>query len=661
MIVTLLAALSGAAQPGYVVYEGVQSSYFVEDHPGSDYSWRVLIDFSPDTDAGNGTYQFESSNGTHQIQVRWNTPGIFYLDVTETDITGCTNRKVLAVNVLSNNRSIAFNSIVSSDCYTASGNGFGLPLRILDDGGIPLDAAEFPVNVEFTLNGISYNQPIYYDQQALNIDASWLNTDSQQETVITVQLNSASDKQGVEIPLASGGDVHTQTINPTPQLQFVNQINLVTQLETEIHEVEMTVGETSGATYHWRVEPANGTSTDLQSITDSFAEIYWDGPEGFYTLYASASDGNGCLTDTVQMTVEVAKPDPAPLQVYAGPDTTIASCQLYKFTDTYPDDQNYTYLWEPASGLDDPTIPNPTFTPGNTTEFVLTVTTLTGYKYRDTVLITVAELLANAGDDVMMDAGNSIVLNGSASQGRNLSFAWTTSKGKIEEGENTAYPVISQPGTYYLEVSDEFGCTDTDSVKVSLFANAPIARDDYDTTAFQTAVLIDVLVNDYDADGNLDPATLTITNNPVNGVVDIDYFENKITYTPNQNFTGTDLFEYQVCDLSQMCDNATVYVLVTPINFLIPQAFTPNGDNINDFFQILGIEYYPNNSLTVINRWGKKVYEAKAYGIETTPKFWDGKSNVGSSNGDLPTGTYFYILELGNGEKPIAGSVYIDR
>jgi hypothetical protein len=57
------------------------------------------------------------------------------------------------------------------------------------------------------------------------------------------------------------------------------------------------------------------------------------------------------------------------------------------------------------------------------------------------------------------------------------------------------------------------------------------------------------------------------------------------------------------------------------------------------------------------------VYEAKNYGINTSPKFWDGKANTGIKlgNAELATGTYFYILDLGNGEKPVAGSIYLDR
>ena len=661
MILSLLAVLNGAAQQAFVVFEGAMSSHFVDDHPGSDYSWKVLIDFSPDIYANSSDYSFTTVNGSHEISMRWNTPGLYYLDVTETDITGCTNRKVLAVNVVSNNRSIAFTTNTSSDCFNELGNGFGLPLRILEDGGVPLGAAGFPVDVGFTVNGTTYSQQILYDQQVVNIDASWFVADSKQETSVLVQLNSARDKQGVTIPLVSGGDVHTRSIRAIPQLEFMYADAVVNKQSYGTYKTSIKIGRSENASYRWFIELPNGTSTDLAALSSNTAEIFWDGPVGFYTLGVSVRDGNGCTSDTILQLVEVQKNDPAPLSVYAGPDTTIGACQTYPFNEVYPTDNNLLYQWEPVNGLNDPTIPNPVFTPGETTSYVLTVTTLLGYKYRDTVTIAVSEIQANAGNDVMMEAGNTLILNGSESIGEALNYSWTTNNGQIEEGANTAFPVVGQPGTYYLVVNDIFGCSDTDSVVVSLFANAPVANDDYDTTAYKTAVTINVLANDYDPDNDLVSASLNIVDYPQNGVVEIDPFDQTIIYTPNENFTGTDIFEYQVCDVTQLCDNARVYVLVTATNFLIPQAFTPNGDNINDFFQILGIEYYPNNSIQIINRWGKKVYEARAYGIETNPRFWDGKVNVGGTNGNLPTGTYYYIIDLGNGEKPIAGSIYIDR
>ena len=86
-------------------------------------------------------------------------------------------------------------------------------------------------------------------------------------------------------------------------------------------------------------------------------------------------------------------------------------------------------------------------------------------------------------------------------------------------------------------------------------------------------------------------------------------------------FLGSDVFEYRICNYSEKCDQAHVYVYVTTAPFFIPEAFTPNGDNINDYFEILGIELYEGNKLTVMNRWGKKVYEAVNYGISTRNNF----------------------------------------
>jgi gliding motility-associated-like protein len=84
---------------------------------------------------------------------------------------------------------------------------------------------------------------------------------------------------------------------------------------------------------------------------------------------------------------------------------------------------------------------------------------------------------------------------------------------------------------------------------------------------------------------------------------------------------------------------------VTPGEFgPVPEAFTPNGDNNNDLFKINGIERYPSAELLIYNRWGSLVYSMKGYNNSNA---WDGKANAnGKSGGKLPTGTYFYLLNL---------------
>ena len=90
----------------------------------------------------------------------------------------------------------------------------------------------------------------------------------------------------------------------------------------------------------------------------------------------------------------------------------------------------------------------------------------------------------------------------------------------------------------------------------------PNANDDVASTPINTPVDIDVLVNDTDPDGDLDPDTLTIIDSPSNGTAMVNTLTNGIVYTPNTGFVGTDTLRYEVCDALGLCDDATVTVYV---------------------------------------------------------------------------------------------------
>lgn len=89
----------------------------------------------------------------------------------------------------------------------------------------------------------------------------------------------------------------------------------------------------------------------------------------------------------------------------------------------------------------------------------------------------------------------------------------------------------------------------------------------------------------------------------------------------------------------------------------IPDAFSPNGDLINDFWEVPNLQSYPNNTVKIFNRWGALVHEASPYLND-----WDGRSDHPSSIGeDLPVSTYYYILDLGDGTEPFTGYIYLKR
>lgn len=83
---------------------------------------------------------------------------------------------------------------------------------------------------------------------------------------------------------------------------------------------------------------------------------------------------------------------------------------------------------------------------------------------------------------------------------------------------------------------------------------------------------------------------------------------------------------------------------------VIPNTFSPNGDGINDKWIIQYLETYPDNRVQVFTRTGQMVFESRGY---RTP--WDGNMKGKS----LPIDTYYYIIEPGNGRKPITGYITI--
>lgn len=107
------------------------------------------------------------------------------------------------------------------------------------------------------------------------------------------------------------------------------------------------------------------------------------------------------------------------------------------------------------------------------------------------------------------------------------------------------------------------------------------------------------------------------------------------------------------------CDSiVSLKLVVQSPAVVIPQVFTPNGDDKNQVFRIKNIDQYPLNHILIFNRWGNKVFEGKPY-MNT----WDGRNYFGPKVGGdlLPVGTYFYLLNLGDGSEVIKGFIYLNR
>lgn len=95
------------------------------------------------------------------------------------------------------------------------------------------------------------------------------------------------------------------------------------------------------------------------------------------------------------------------------------------------------------------------------------------------------------------------------------------------------------------------------------------------------------------------------------------------------------------------------------INIFVPDGFSPNGDGINDTFEILDLANFPNYVIKIYNRYGNKVFEGNA-----NLPFWDGTpSSTSLLSGDtVPSGVYFYIIDLQqDGYDPLQGRIHVRK
>lgn len=90
--------------------------------------------------------------------------------------------------------------------------------------------------------------------------------------------------------------------------------------------------------------------------------------------------------------------------------------------------------------------------------------------------------------------------------------------------------------------------------------------------------------------------------------------------------------------------------LLPPLSINVPNTFTPNGDGVNDLWDIPDLISFPNSSVSIYNRYGKQVFYTRSAGVN-----WNGTIN----GKELPVATYYYVIDLGRNNQRLSGSVTI--
>ena len=297
----------------------------------------------------------------------------------------------------------------------------------------------------------------------------------------------------------------------------------------------------------------------------------------------------------------------------------------------------YTYAWSPSTGLSSATTSNPNTSPAANIIYTLTVTDDTGAVATDQIGVYInAIAFVTAGKDTSICENSQATLGGPDNiTGGGISYSWTPN---TTLSSSTSPHPISMPGvtsTTYTLTATFTGCPPKTSQVTITVIPTPAISAGTDTTIFEgaTATLHATGAYNY-AWGSGTTLTYVYTANPnAEPIVTTTYY-----------LYGT--------DESNKCPSYdSVIVNVEPSDdIVIYNTFTPNGDGNNDLWYIGNIYKYPENKLEIYNRYGKLVYKVNEY-LNT----WDGKAY----GEQLPSGTYFYNLDLGPGFNKYHGTVTI--
>ncbi len=241
--------------------------------------------------------------------------------------------------------------------------------------------------------------------------------------------------------------------------------------------------------------------------------------------------------------------------------------------------------------------------------------------------------MAAAGQDEAICEGSKITLQASGS----LYYSWTPVTGLSDP--NIANPLASPltSTTYTVKVSNQFNCSAKDSVRITVLVKPTAnAGPDKKITAGESTSLQGVAGGDVSA-----------------------FF-----WTPVQFISNSNILTPVVSPLSDItytlhvasgngCGTATDDVFIRVFKkIVIPNAFSPNGDGINDTWFIEGLDSYPESETNVFNRYGQLVFHAAGYS-----RAWDGRFNGKS----LPAGTYYYTIDRKNNFPLSSGWLLIIR
>ncbi len=464
----------------------------------------------------------------------------------------------------------------------------------------------------------------------------------------------------------------TVTVNPLPNVDAGTDLSVCTNSS-------VILSATGGIAYSWT--PTEGLSDANEQFPILSGET---ANPGIYTV--TGIDANGCsASDGVNITLNQAP------MVNAGDDIIIcpgSSANLNAAV--YNTSGAVNYLWSPSTTLNNATIASPDASPNSTTQYIVIVDNAVGCSETDTVLVIVQGSALNVTPNSIPascwgGSDGSASVNVSGGTGGTYSYIWapegntqssingltaglyivtiTDDNSKCHHKETV---IINQPlriktlysvqntscqinngsinvlgvengtapyvytvnnqvdimnlysGNNILTVLDAKGCQITDTVYIPNIGESVTAG--FFPSAFTEKT----------------PAEIFFSNTSINSTNWLwNFGTGEKSNQEHPSMTYENRGSYTVILVASNIDGCSdtislEIVIEEPLDFIIPNVFTPNGDGKNDVFTIKGKGMSTFNG-QIFNRWGKKIYE-----WENSMEGWNGKESE--------NGVYFYVI-----------------
>jgi gliding motility-associated-like protein len=381
---------------------------------------------------------------------------------------------------------------------------------------------------------------------------------------------------------------------------------------TALGSASLTIaGSSTPYTVSWNTTPVQ-TGTTATNLT-----------AGNYT--ATITDGAGCVT-TQNVTVGATNN----LSVSNRVDTTI--CSGASFVTTFTSNAA-TYAWTPTTGVSNSTILNPTLSPIATTPYTLTATLGTCTATRN-FIVTVTTPTLSAQGNVSICSGSNFTPNFTSNA---TSYSWTPTTGV--SNATILNPTLSPTSTTPYTITGTLGnCPISRTFTVTVFQGVTIFAGN-DATIFQGDTIR------LNASGNAGTYSWT----PTTGL------NNPTILNPTARPDTTTTYTLHITNTNGCTNTDDVKITVIPFCIKVVNAFSPNGDGINDRWVVTNGNCTSSIDVAVYNRYGNQVYRNTNY-----TNNWDGTYK----GKPLADGTYYYVItyRLLNGTgRTLKGDVTILR